>query len=472
MADMATLTLNPDRLLPADPTTRDIARELYAAVRDLPIISPHGHVPPQWLADDTPFDDPTSLLITPDHYINRMMHAHGVSLADLGVGQSEFTPEQSRNAFRILCSHWKAYRGTPVKFWFESELADIFGIDLVPSEETADEIYDAIDASLKTPDFRPRALYTRFDIEFIATTDDPCDDLRHHIKLANDPTWSGKVAPTFRPDKYLEPATPAWNGLVDTLGEVSGIDTGTYSGWVAAMEDRRAFFKANGAVSTDHSHRDARVEPLDDAEAEGLYALARAGTITVKQGHKLRRNFMFQQARMASEDGLVMTMHPAVYRNHHTPTFEKYGADVGGDIPMGVEFVNALQPMLSAFGTAPNFQVVLFTIDETVYSRELAPLAGFYPSVFVGAPWWFIDSPEAMNRYRSAVTESAGFSRTSGFIDDTRAFLSIPARHDTNRRMDSGFLAKLVADHRLTMDEALDTAHDLVVTNPRKAFKL
>jgi len=472
MADMTTLTLNPDRLLPADPATREIARELYAAVRDLPIISPHGHVPPQWLADDTPFDDPTSLLITPDHYINRMMHANGVSLADLGVGQAEFTPEQSRNAFRILCSHWKAYRGTPVKFWFESELADIFGIDLVPSEETADEIYDAIDAALTTPDFRPRALYKRFGIEFIATTDDPCDDLRHHQKLAADPTWAGKVAPTFRPDKYLEPATPAWNGLVDTLGEVAGVDTGTYAGWVAAMEDRRAFFKANGAVSTDHSHRDARVEPLDDAEAERLYALARAGTITVKQGHTLRRNLMFQQARMACEDGLVMTMHPAVYRNHHAPTFEKYGADVGGDIPMGVEFVNALRPMLSAFGTAPNFQVVLFTIDETVYSRELAPLAGFYPSVFVGAPWWFIDSPEAMNRYRSAVTESAGFSRTSGFIDDTRAFLSIPARHDTNRRMDSGFLAKLVADHRLTMDEALDTAHDLVVTNPRKAFKL
>jgi glucuronate isomerase len=472
MAGMATLTLHPDRLLPADPVMRGIARELYDSVRDLPIISPHGHVPPQWLAEDTPFEDPTSLLITPDHYVNRMLHAHGVSLADLGVGQSEFTPEQSRNAFRILCSRWKAYRGTPVKFWLESELADIFGIDQVPSEETADEIYDAIDAALQTPDFRPRALYERFDIEFIATTDDPCDDLRHHIALANDPAWEGKVAPTFRPDKYLEPATPAWTGLVDALGEVSGIDTGSYAGWVAAMEDRRAFFKSNGAVSTDHSHRDARVEPIPDAEAERLYTLARTGTITVDEGHTLRRTMMFQQARMASEDGLVMTMHPAVYRNHHAPTFEEYGADVGGDIPMGVEFVNALQPMLSAFGTAPNFQVVLFTIDETVYSRELAPLAGFYPSVYVGAPWWFIDSPEAMNRYRSAVTESAGFARTSGFIDDTRAFLSIPARHDTNRRMDSGFLARLVADHRLTMDEALDTAHDLVVTTPRKAFKL
>ncbi|HEX6888706.1 MAG TPA: glucuronate isomerase [Candidatus Nanopelagicales bacterium] len=469
---MASLDLHPDRLLPADPTTRAIARELYAAVRDLPIISPHGHVPPQWLADDEPFGDPTSLLITPDHYVNRMLHAHGVSLAELGVGQPEFTPEQAREAFRLLCTHWKAYRGTPVKSWFESELVDVFGIDLVPSAGTADAIYDAIDAALRTPAFRPRALYERFGIEFLATTDDPTDDLRHHRALAEDPTWTGTVAPTFRPDRYLEPATPAWNGLIDTLGEVAGVDTGTYGGWVAAMEQRRTFFKANGAVSTDHSHRDARVEPLDADDAARLYARARNGTITAPEGDALRRDFMFQQARMAAEDGLVMTLHPAVYRNHHTPSFERYGADVGGDIPMAVEFTNAVQPMLAAFGTAPNFQVIFFTIDETVYSRELAPLAGFYPSVYIGAPWWFIDSPEAMRRYRSAVTETAGFARTSGFIDDTRAFLSIPARHDTNRRMDSAFLATLVADHRLTLDEALDTAHDLVVANPRKAFKL
>ncbi len=473
MAGMTTLTLNPDRLLPADPATRDIARELYAAVRDLPIISPHGHVPPQWLADDIPFDDPTSLLITPDHYINRMLHAHGVSLADLGVGQSEFTPEQSRDAFRhpVL-----ALEGLPrhagqvlVRVRARRHLRHRPGP--LRGDRRRHLRRDRRRARRRRSSGRGRCTSgsTSRSSPPPTTPATTCATTR-----SSPPTrrGQGSVAPTFRPDKYLEPATAAWNGLVDTLGEVSGIDTGTYTGWVAAMEDRRAFFKANGAVSTDHSHRDARVEPLDEAEAERLYALARAGTITVEQGHTLRRAFMFQQARMASEDGLVMTLHPAVYRNHHTPTFEKYGADVGGDIPMGVEFVNALQPMLAAFGTAPNFQLVLFTIDETVYSRELAPLAGFYPSVFVGAPWWFIDSPEAMNRYRSAVTETAGFSRTSGFIDDTRAFLSIPARHDTNRRMDSGFLAKLVADHRLTMDEALDTAVDLVVTNPRKAFKL
>lgn len=469
---MARLHLHSDRILPSDPTLRPIAHDIYEAVKDLPIISPHGHVPAQWLADDEPFGDPTSLLLTPDHYVNRLLHASGVALSDLGVAQQDFGPTQSRAAFSLLCSHWEVFRGTPVRFWFESELVEIFGIDQRPSEENAGEIYDAIDAKLKTPEFRPRALYDRFRIEFLATTDDPCDDLAHHAKLTADPTWTGQVAPTFRPDKYLEPATLGWNDLVDRLGEVSGVDTGDYAGWVAAMENRRAFFKQHGAVSTDHSHRDARAEPIPDAEAERLYALARAGRITPDEADTLRRNFMFAQARMAADDGLVMTLHPGVYRNHHTSTFAAFGADVGCDIPMSVEFTRALQPMLAAFGTTPYFQLVVFTMDETVYSRELAPMAGFYPSVYLGVPWWFIDAPEAMARFRGAVTETAGFTRTSGFIDDTRAYLSIPARHDLSRRVDSGYLAKLVGEHRLTMDEAVDVAYELVVGNPRRAFKL
>ena len=464
--------VSPDRLLPADPSTRAIARELYAEVKDLPIISPHGHVPPQWLAEDAPFTDPTSLLLTPDHYVTRVLHSAGVPLSALGVGRTDMPAQESREAFRILCANWKLFRGMPVKFWLESQLSEIFGIQTQPSARQADAIYDLIDAQLKTPEFRPRALYERFGIEFLATTDDPADDLAFHDALAADPTWKGRVAPTFRPDKYLEPAAPAWNDLVDRLAEVSGIDTSTYAGWVAAMENRRAYFKSRGAVSTDHSHRDARAEALPPAQAERLYAQARSGSISAEDADTLRRDFMFQQARMAADDGLVMTLHPGVYRNHHTPTFEGFGADVGCDIPTTVEFTRALQPMLAAFGTAENFQVVVFTMDETVYSRELGPLAGFYPSVFIGAPWWFIDAPEAMARYRGALTEAAGFTRTSGFIDDTRAYLSIPARHDMNRRVESAYLATLVADHRLTLDEALDTAHDLVVTNPRKAFKV
>jgi len=469
---MARLDLHPDRMLPADAGLRPLAREIYESVRDLPIVSPHGHVPAEWLAEDQPFSDPTSLLITPDHYVNRLLHANGVGLEQLGVGQREFGPEQSREAFRLLCTHWDAYRGTPVRFWLESELVDIFGLDLAPSAETADELYDAIDAKLRLPEFRPRALYERFNLSFLATTDDPCDDLAAHDRLLADPTWTGQVAPTFRPDRYLEPARADWNDLVDRLGEVSGIDTGSWAGWVSAMENRRAYFRAHGAVSSDHSHADARVEPLDAAEADRLYRAARQARIGTAEADTLRRAFMFEQARMAADDGLVMTMHPAVYRNHHTPSFERFGADVGADIPMQVEFTRALQPMLAAFGTSAYFQVVLFTIDETAYSRELAPLAGFYPSVYVGVPWWFIDAPDAMVRFRSSITETVGFGRTSGFIDDTRAYLSIPARHDLSRRVDAGYLARLVGEHRLTIDEAVESATELVAGNPRKAFKL
>lgn len=463
------LNLHPDRLFPADPTTRDIARELYASVADLPIVSPHGHVPPQWIAEDLPFRDPTSLLITPDHYITRLLHASGVDLADLGVG-TELAETGARQAFRLLCEHWTVFRGTPMRYWFESQLVEVFDAYLEPSATSADAIYDRISTWIAQPTSRPRALMEQFGIEFLATTDDPCDDLVHHRTISQDGSFAPRVVPTFRPDVYLEPARPTWVPAVDRLAAVSGVDTGDYAGWVAAMEDRRAYFKEHGAVSTDHSHRDLGTERLAETEAEQLYAEARAGRISHLDGDRLRRHMVDEMARMATEDGLTMTLHPAVHRNHHGPTLERFGADVGADIPIGVEVTQALAPLLGRYGTHPNLTLVVFTIDETVYSRELAPLAGFYPSLRIGLPWWFIDAPDAIRRFRSAVSETAGFTRTSGFIDDTRAFLSIPARHDMSRRLDSAHLAELVAQHRLDIDEAAETARYLVVDQPREVF--
>jgi glucuronate isomerase len=472
MSPTSELSLHPDRLLPAEPGVRSTARELYESVKDLPIISPHGHVPPHWLAEDIPFSDPTSLLITPDHYVNRMLHAHGVELSTLGVAQGTMTEQQSRDAFRILCSHWGAYRGTHVRYWLDDQLAGIFGVKVRPNAETADQIYDQIASCLAAPEFKPRALYEKFKIEVLATTDDPCDDLSDHQFLRNDQTWQGRVLPTFRPDKYLEPAQPNWNADVDRLAEVSGIDTGDYDGYIAAMENRRQYFKDNGAVSADHSHLDARTDMLEVAEAERIYASARKGEASEVEATALRRHLVSEMARMACDDDLVMTLHPGVRRNHHLPTFERYGADVGTDIPVQMEFTDALRPMLMRYGTHPNFQLVIFTIDETVYSREIGPLAGFYPSVYVGVPWWFIDAPEAIRRFRAAITETAGFDKSSGFIDDTRAFCSIPARHDMSRRLDAGYVAHLVAERRLVDDEAMNVMYDLVVTCPRRAFKL
>ena len=464
--------LHPDRLLPPDPGERAIARRLYDAVRDLPVISPHGHVDPRLLLDNKPFPDPAALFVTPDHYVTRLLHADGIRLDALGVGRGPLSEDASRAAWRLLCERWDLYRGTPVRFWLEAELADIFGVTTRPSKQTADMIYDQVAERLGQDAYRPRALFDRFRITALATTDDPCSDLAAHAALAADPGWSGRVIPTFRPDRYLEPAQPGWRDAVARLGEVAKVDTGDYAGYVRALEERRRHFIAHGATSADHSHDDVRTDPLEPAEAGRIYRAALAGAATGEEAVAFRRHMLLEMARMSCDDGLVMTLHPGVRRGHHRPTYERFGPDTGHDIPIRVEFTDALRPLLERFGTHPGFHLVAFTVDETVWSRELAPLAGFYPSVYVGVPWWFLDAPDAIRRFRAAVTETAGFSRTSGFVDDTRAFCSIPARHDMSRRVDAGFLARLVAEHRLEEDEAAEIAIDLVADRPTAVFKL
>ncbi|GAB3806041.1 glucuronate isomerase [Micromonospora zhanjiangensis] len=465
---MVALTLHPDRLLPTDPGVRGIARRLYEAVRDRPIISPHGHVDPRLLRDDPPFTDPTSLFIQPDHYVTRLLHAAGVPLETLGVGSPPLPEDRARAAWRSLCEHWDAFRGTPVRYWFDSELVEIFGVTERPGAANADALYDLIADQLRQPGNRPRALLRRFRIEFLATTDDPADDLAAHRALRADPDVGTTVAPTFRPDRYLEVGRPDWSEQVAALGG----DVGDYAGYLAALRERRRYFVAHGAVSADHGHADAGTEPLDRHEAERIYRSARAGTVSPAAATAFRRHMTFEMARMSCDDGLVMTLHPGICRNHHGPTAARFGPDSGHDIPTAVEFTRALRPLLERFGTHPGFHLVLFTVDADVYSREIGPLAGFYPAVYAGAPWWFLDSPAEIRHYQSAVTEIAGFSRLSGFIDDTRAFCSIPARHDMSRRLDAGFLAGLVAAHRLAEDEAHDTICALVSDQPRKVFKV
>jgi glucuronate isomerase len=468
----APLSPHPDRLLPSDPAVRPLARRLYAAVRELPIVSPHGHVDPRVLLDDEPFADPTSLLIQPDHYVTRLLHAGGVSLSALGVGEGPLPEDRARAAWRLLCENWHLLRGTPVRYWFETELADIFGVTQRPGAANADALYDQIAGALQDPGHRPRALLQRFGIDFLATTDDPADDLAAHAALAADPAVATRIAPTFRPDRYLEPATPGWGEAVKRLGAVADADVGHYSGYLAALESRRRHFVAHGAVSADHGHIDAIAAPLEPAEAAGIYTRALAGQVTAAEATAFRRNMILEMARMSCEDGLVMTLHPGVHRNHHPPTSARYGSDTGHDIPVAVEYTRALQPLLQRYGTHPNLHLVLFTVDADVFSREIGPLAGFYPSVYAGAPWWFLDNPTAIREFQGAVTEIAGLSRLSGFIDDTRAFCSIPARHDMSRRLDAGFLARLVAEHRLDEDEAVDSLTGLVADQPRKVFKL
>jgi glucuronate isomerase len=474
MTSAAALRPHPDRLLPTDPGVRAVARRIHDHVRDLPIISPHGHVDARVLLEDRPFDDPASLLISPDHYVTRLLHAAGVPLAALGVGRDRgaLSAGEAREAWRLLCAHWPIFRGTPVRYWLETELSDIFGVTQPLRSETADSMYDEIADCLAQPAFRPRALFERFGIEILATTDDPCDDLAAHAGLDADPTWTGRVIPTFRPDRYLDPAGAGWVDAVMALQHASGIDTGSYAGYLSALEDRRRYFVAHGAVSADHGCIDVQTDPIATGEADRIFRAAMAGAAPAAESTAFRRHMLGEMARMSCDDGLVMTLHPGVLRNHHTATFKEFGADTGHDIPVRTEFNRSLRPLLEQYGTHPNLHLLLFTVDESTFSREIAPLAGFYPAVYAGAPWWFLDAPDAIRRYRAAVTETIGFTKTTGFVDDTRAFCSIPARHDMSRRIDAGYLAGLVADHRLTEDEALDTARALVIDVPAAAFKL
>lgn len=462
---------HPDRLLPVDPAVRRIARDLLSHVENLPIVSPHGHVDPAMLAEDTPFPNPTELLISPDHYVTRLLHANGVDLADLNVGKSKNA--DPREAWRIFCRHWNDFDGTASGYWLRSEFVNVFGIDdALISEEHADEVYDRLQATLETPEFKPRALFDSFGIEVLATTDDPLDDLAPHEKIAADPTFKGRVLPTFRPDAYVKFHGAGFAEKAQKLIDVAAEGATGYEGYLKAMENRRRYFIERGAVSADHGTLNADTLKLDAAEAARLFERGISGEATVAEANAFEAHMTYQFARMSVEDGLVMAIHPGVYRNHSPETFEKFGADTGHDIPFAVEYTRGLQPLLGDFGNEKDFNLVLFTIDETVFSREIAPLAGFYPSVYVGAPWWFIDEPDAMFRWRSAITGTVGFSRSSGFIDDTRAFCSIPARHDASRRTEAAFLATSVAQHRITEDRAAEIIVDIVDTAPRRVFKL
>ncbi|WP_010205929.1 glucuronate isomerase [Salinibacterium sp. PAMC 21357] len=470
---MTILLPHPDRLFSSNPEERDIARRLYSEVQHAPIYSPHGHVEAAMLLADEPFADPAALLITPDHYVTRLLHANGVSLNKLGLAQHGIPSDHSgREIWRRFSENWNLFQGTPVMAWFETELSDVFGVAETPSSENSDAIYDQLSAAIATPAMRPRALFDRFGIRVLATTDDPADDLAAHAALAADPTFAGHVLPTLRADVYMNPLGPQWAAKLASLSAAANIDCGSYAGLLSALRSRREYFIAHGATATDTGVVDAGAEPLSPEAAERLHAAGLAGTLTAGDAVAYRHNMLYQFAAMSVDDGLVMQLHAGVIRNHHKPTFDSYGPDTGHDLPDRVSFTRPLEPLLRDFGTAPGFHLVLFTVDESAFSREIAPLAGFYPAVFAGAPWWFLDSPAAMRRYREAVTETAGFTKTSGFIDDTRAFCSIPARHDMSRRVDAAYLASLVAQHQITEESALEIAVALVSTRPIDTFRL
>lgn len=471
---MTQLSLHPDRLLPADPTTRSIARRLYERIAGLPILSPHGHTDPAWFDRNELFGNPASLLIIPDHYVFRMLYSQGVSLEELGVPRVDGGPTEAdpRAIWRRFASHYYLFRGTPSRMWLDWVFVEIFGLDEVLSAANADTYYDTIDAALKQEAFRPRALFERFNIEAIATTEGPLDPLDHHRAIRAS-GWRGKVITTYRPDAALDPEFEGFQQNVERLGELAREDVSSWKGYLRAHENRRAYFReVGGATATDHGHPSAATADLSEAEAERLYARVRSDSCTAQEAELFRAQMLTEMARMSIDDGMTLQIHPGVHRNHNATVMAQFGRDKGADIPMATDFVGALHPLVSRYGSDPRLNIILFTLDEDSYARELAPLAGHYPSLRLGPPWWFNDSPEGMRRFRERVTETAGFYNTVGFNDDTRAFLSIPARHDVARRMDCAFLAGLVAEHRLPEDEAHEVAQALTYDLVKQAYKL
>jgi glucuronate isomerase len=465
--------LHPDRFFDPEPAVRAIARELYQAVARLPLVCPHGHVDPRLFAADEPFPNPAQLIIVPDHYITRMLYSRGIPLEEIGVPRVEGGPIESdpRRIWQRFADHFHLFRGTPTGCWLNQEFEDLFGITEPLRPANAGRIYDQISEKLKQPEFRPRALYQRFNIEVLCTTDAATDNLEHHAAIRQS-GWGGRILPTFRPDAVIDILNPRWRDEIDKLGALAGIEISNFARYIQALESRRTFFKQMGATATDHAAMAPYTTILAPARVEVMFERALKGEASENEAREFTGHMLMEMARMSSEDGLVMQLHPGSLRNHNRSLFQKFGPDKGADIPLATEYTRNLQPLLNRHGNDKNFRLILFTLDESTYSRELAPLAGHYPAVRLGPPWWFHDSLEGMKRYRQRVTETAGFYNTAGFNDDTRAFPSIPARHDLSRRSDANFLAGLVARHVIDIEEAAEIMPDLACNLARETYRL
>jgi glucuronate isomerase len=466
------LRLDPDRLLPPEPKLRSIARTLYSSVRDLPIVSPHGHTDPRWFATNEQWTNATELLVAPDHYLFRMLYSQGLPLDALGIadrsGKSSADP---REAWRLFASHYYLFRGTPSRLWLDHVFAEVFGFDVRLDASTADLYFDEIGDLLATPNFRPRALFERFNIALLATTEGADDPLAQHQAIRRS-GWHGRVITTYRPDSVVDPEREDFTGALERFGVLAGEDVTSWDGYLAAHRRRRADFRAAGATATDHGHPTAQTADLADSDKRALFARIVGAKWSADDAELFRAQMLTEMAAMSLEDGMVMQIHPGSFRNHNRSLHEAYGRDRGADIPQRVDYVRALKPLLDRFGNEPKLSIILFTLDESTYARELAPLAGHYPCLKLGPAWWFHDSPEGMRRFREMTSETAGFYNTVGFNDDTRAFLSIPARHDVARRVDCSFLAQLVAEHRLEDWEAAELAHELAIDLVRRSYRL
>tara|TARA_R110000796_G_scaffold68309_14_gene156505 strand:+ start:2238 stop:3656 length:1419 start_codon:yes stop_codon:yes gene_type:complete len=470
---MASQLLDPNRLFPADGRARAIAQHLYQDIKDLPIISPHGHTDPQWYAENNYFPDAAELFLMPDHYIFRMLYSQGIPMEDMGVPRVDGGPVETdkRKIWRLFAEHFYLFRGTPSSLWLAHVFHEVFGIDKPFGPDTADYYFDYITESLQTDAYRPRSLMDRFNIEVIATTEGATDPLAHHKSLSGS-AWAKRVITTFRPDDVVDPERKGFLENIETLAMLTGEDTHSWSGYLGALRQRRADFRACGATATDHGHPTAATADLSAAASEALFHECLEGNVGAEKAELFRAQMITEMAKMSIDDGMILQIHAGARRNYNQDVFARFGSDKGADIPSQTNFVDGLKPLLDRYGNEPALSMIAFTLDEDTYSRELAPLAGHFPCLKLGPPWWFFDSPEGMIRYRERVTETAGFYNTVGFNDDTRAFLSIPARHDVARRMDCRFLGTLIAEGRMTEEAGAELAYDLTYRLAKESYNL
>lgn len=461
------MVLAPDRLFDPDPSQKSAATDLYALVQNLPIVSPHGHVDPSLFSDPKRnFGNPVELLIQPDHYVLRMFYSQHIPYQRLLSKE-----EDPRKIWQLFAENFYLFRGTPSGMWLSHSLESVFGVIEKLDGESAPRIYDKIDAALRSPAYAPRTVFDKLKIEVLATTDAATDTLQYH-KAIRESGWGGRIIPTFRPDGVTNLDAPGWRQNIDSLSAVSGVAIGDYRSFITALEQRRDYFRSMGATATDTSPATPDTTPLEPADAEAIFQRALRGKATAADVARFAANILFEMARMSVEDGLVMQLHPGVSRNHNPQVFARYGADKGFDIPIQAEYTRNLMPLLHAFGNHPQLSLILFTLDETTYARELAPLAGAYPVIKLGPPWWFHDSWNGMRRYFDQVMETAGLYNTSGFNDDTRAFLSIPARHDVWRRASANWVAGLLVRKLIDRQEAESMVVNLSVGLAKKAYRL
>ena len=454
--------LHEDRLFPAEPRIREIARTLYQRTRSLPIVSPHGHCDPAIFSADGSFPDPAFELISRDHYLLRLLYSQGVPYEALGVAPLDAGEHETegRRVWKRLAENYHLFRGTPSKLWLDHTLAEVFGVTEDLTYETADHIYDHVVTCLAGEGFAPRALYEHFNLEFLATTDAALDPLDVHRQI-RESDWKGRVVPTFRPDDVVDPDRKSFHRNIEKLGEITGQDTFTWSGYLRAIRQRREAFIEAGATATDHGHRSPFTADLSRREAEALFERIVHKKADPGDAEIFRGQMLVEMATLSLEDNLAMQLHTGAWRNHNTLLHERFGPDIGADLPTATQYIESLKPLLDRFGNERSLTIIVYTLDESAYSRELAPLAGLYPALRLGPPWWFHDSPEGIRRYYQHIAETAGFANTVGFNDDARSLLTIPARHDVARRLNAGYLAGLVAEHRITESEAVEIADDL-----------